>query len=121
MSAFVVSNKHLNTIISYAIEKEYFYGIDGSPEAMGEILFNENIRSVNYRYGDEIENNTYQFERVNVSEFTARGIIKLVKCLDYQSCECPDYEQTKAFKALRSLVWNLSSELPEEEGLPWAI
>lgn len=65
MSAFLVSDKHINTMVSYAMRHGAYVRINGWQTAMSmnqrklaqqvaEILKAENIRSMKSRYGDRL-------------------------------------------------------------------
>lgn len=58
MSAFIVSHKHINALVSAMLDAQVSYW-DGhtriyvtrhNAEEVGRILLDENVRSVNYRY-----------------------------------------------------------------------
>jgi hypothetical protein len=96
MSAFIVSHKHIDALISAMLDARMFYW-DGhnrvyvtrdNAEEVGRILLEENVRSVLYRYGGRIGDRP----RPPVQ------IIKAVHCLDYQSCETEDWETTLAWR-----------------------
>jgi hypothetical protein len=50
LSAWVVSNAHIDVLVNAAAE----YGVLGEaqPQRLGQQLWHENVRSVNYRYGE---------------------------------------------------------------------
>lgn len=110
MSAFVVSHKHINTLIT-------FWGQHCNPNASlrecqqtGEKLLTENIKSVNHRYelNDTLPDD-YLYSRVhllNNEPITLIQIIKAVNCWQYQSCEHDDAEKTEA--------WRIASQIKEE-------
>ena len=47
-------------------------------------------------------------------------VLKLVRCLDYQSCETDDWEMTLAAQQLRWISGEAISRLPGYEGADWS-
>ena len=101
MSAYIVNDKTINAIVSYAMDK----GLNvNNPQELATMLMNENVRSVNYRY-NETTKQAIKFEYVKgVSLDMFYGAIN---CLNYQSCECNDYEQSKAFNWMNNALLEL--------------
>lgn len=114
MSAFICSDKHIATIaVNYA-------ALVGQPEAAQEIadaLLATNVQSVNYRYQEDTAIEPCSLEEVETGLSTA-DLIALCNCLDYQSCERPDYRNdlleriTAQFKAndrtgIKSPLWSI--------------
>lgn len=79
----------------------------GELEALGQTLLDENVRSVNHRYGEATPSPLYRFVPVDLdSAAKASGVplpplvLKSVACLKYQSCETPDHESSRAWAFL---------------------
>lgn len=104
MSAFMCSPTHILTVAR---------GIASDPtnhseiHGIAKILFAENERSVRYRYNDpsdmlydtdDVLGLYFRAELNRTPEVTERQLVKLIACLDYQSCECRDYSETPAAK-----------------------
>jgi hypothetical protein len=121
MSAWLVSENHINAIISFALD----HGVDlpkgASPAKTCRILTNENVRSLSARYGgrdflDEWKRHAkkYRFEKIDdIGELTARlakgrsrnlGLavptmdemavaVQIIKC-----CDCYDYQSCETDK-----------------------
>ena len=85
MSAFICSDRHIATI---AVAYSKLTGED--PQPIADELAQINVDSVNYRYED-----TTPYEQVDLTEavdiYQPNDLVALCKCLDYQSCERPDY------------------------------
>lgn len=124
MSAYVVSDETIDTIVSFVMRNPnallntpYFYH---SGMRLGETLARENRRSVIYRYlhNAAIVKETkaiprYVFNEPAIMPHVSQVIAALTE-LDYQSCECPDYESTDAAKIWRAIARyavNFSNEL----------
>lgn len=99
--------------------------------AVARILMTENITSVCHRYDEEKEK--YYFEeltaditaadraRVKAIELTPVQLIKLIHCLDYQSCEHPGWNDSLAKRILDELEAILVYQIPGYEEAPWGI
>lgn len=58
-------------------------------------LKRQNIRSVNYRYKENTRFTKVNFDDANdAPAYHDWDIIGLLRCIDYQSCERPDYDDT---------------------------
>lgn len=102
MSAFIVSDYHINALVNWARLKgvTYYYagdrhGIAEHPVATGCVLAMQNTASVNARYNDNAESD-YTYERF-ATDITPVQVLKAVNCLDYQSCETDDWPTTQAY------------------------
>ena len=128
MSAFIVSDTHINALVRYASRHNVraFYGnplamfkVKDNEQATAELLLAENVRSVNYRYRDnEIMTITYD---PGAPILTAIQAIKAAHCLRYQSCECDDFEESIAFKLIEAIIADAIPRLDGYESASWAI
>ena len=133
MSAFVCSEKHINTIVGYgSLNKVTFYtsppgapggvrnDIYGNETKVSSLLLNENIRSVNGRYQENGEFQVLQFKQLALNT-SAVQVLKLINCLIYQSCENDDFNQSDAYKALKAIEGAAIRNLPGYDDAQWAI
>jgi len=87
---------------------------------IANILWQENIRSVCYRYpdvteatapgpiGEEFTVDTEEFTRPHWHHFDAVQVIKAAKCYAYQSCEHETWEDSEANEYIRALIhWHI--------------
>jgi hypothetical protein len=134
MSAFIVSDTHINALVRYASRHKlsvYFNRQLGFPfgkerlnvhdneQAIAQILLDENVKSVNYRYRDnEVMSITYDR---GAPILTAIQAIKAAQCLRYQSCECDDFEESIAFKLIEAIIADAIPRLDGYESAQWAI
>ena len=99
------------------IDNALKHGGDGIPAVLANYLKAENIRSVNYRYSREYPITPCSLEDV-VDGLWPPDLIALCECLDYQSCEPPDYHPellntiTALFKSqcrhgIKSALWSI--------------
>lgn len=86
MSAFICSDRHIATIAHFVAN-----GNLESAQLIADNLKRENIRSVNYRYNEKT-----RAKPCDISDYwkeaSINDLVCLVHCLDYQSCERPDYD-----------------------------
>ena len=154
MSAYIVNPEHLGILGAYAALHRVVispWSHDQSVQAAQRVaigLARENIRSVTTRYPDDPDGQRpgpglkdaeiqeaaaiyagYFF--THPPHITPIQILRLIECLDYQSCETDDWPQTLAFRQLgwirgaatRSLPgydqaqWEFSRPIPEIEAL----
>jgi hypothetical protein len=146
MSAFICSPKHIATVAvaGFKVANDYdlhvYCGPDSeylrAPKPLAKLLMAENIRSVAYRYPKNVE-----CSRPGQSGFDDEALIeeagrltdvvdtpssivetlKLLNCVEYQSCETPGYDKTPAAYAIRSLREHLVAFLPGYAEAPWSI
>jgi hypothetical protein len=115
MSAFICSDRHIATIATrYANQ----IGQPQEAQAIADALLATNIDSVNYRHREDELVRACDLSEVAPDSFQAPDLVALCDCLDYQSCERPDYHNplletiTAAFKAtcrhgVASNVWSI--------------
>jgi hypothetical protein len=127
MSAFIVTDTHINALVRYASRHKVgiYYQHSSrlntydNEQAMAQILLDENVKSVNYRYGDS-ETMSINYDP-GAPILTAIQAIKAAQCLKYQSCETPDYEQSIAFKFIEAIISDAIPRLDGYESASWAI
>lgn len=129
MSAYVVPHAHIEALVRVAVEGPIgargdwsFYWTDSTkpggyvfvdPEhgdEIGRLLLAENIRSVIYRYDDEPDEHepasAYSFA-YRGRQLTALEALVAIHGYEYQACEHPEWESSKA----RALCADLKSSL----------
>ncbi len=139
MSAFLVSDKHINTILSYAnrhdvplYTKQNNYdrqNIDDL-QKLSQLLINENDKSVSERYNYTRQEPPikFKFETTKFSENSAEAhaqIIRLCNCYDYQSCETDDYYQSAAHEIVgcikNTATRNLIEAIDINDEIEWTV
>jgi hypothetical protein len=134
MSAYTVTENHIIYLVAAALSRRIRRGchnrfswvqvkypgdvthhiIDaGEMETVAEFaseLWQENVRSVNYRYqNDQADLTTYVIDPYKVDDllhawdFDPLEVLKAIDCLEYQSCEHPEWEASKAWSFLNRL------------------
>lgn len=138
MSAYVVSDKQVSAILqgvygtthagfnvwqfqSDSDSYHYVMGADKSQQQEANLLMAENVRSVNHRYKDEELTSSKVVLDRNAKPLPAIEVLKLIDNLEYQSCECDDWEQTEAYKLLCRYRKMLVPKLAGYEDAPWGL
>lgn len=119
MSAFVVSDSQISVVVNVwadavAILKSSESGVTDAGlglsrcQEVANILLRENVRSVNYRYNEKSRAGKVKFtRRVLYPMVPALQAIKYLECIDYQSCERPDYNKSDACAINRAMRLDL--------------
>jgi hypothetical protein len=102
---------------------------DIDPDRIGQALLAENVRSVIFRYRQCEPVGPYRHVPTYVGAvssevtrtLTALDVIKLAHCLEYQSCEHPEWETSWARAFLQSVVDAAVRELPGYDDAPWGL
>ena len=128
MSAFTVTNTHINALVRYASRHKITvaYGnptmrlnVSAHEQEVAQLLLNENIKSVNYRYS-ETETGYIEYDR-GAPILTAIQAIKAAQCLRYQSCEHPEYEGSIAELLVEAIISDAIPRLDGYNEAQWAI
>ena len=128
MSAFIVTDTHINALVRYASRHKITvaYGnptmrlnVSAHEQEVAQLLIDENIKSVNYRYS-EAETSLIEYDR-GAPILSAIEAIKAAQCLRYQSCEHSDFEESIAFKLIEAIISDAIPRLDGYESASWAI
>ncbi|MFA7279133.1 MAG: hypothetical protein WC100_03465 [Sterolibacterium sp.] len=139
MSAFIVENKHIDYLINAALNLErgpyaqqfswlrkYRGAIDAAEaakelDAIGQMLLNENWRSINARYREENAAPVYIFNENSYRHAVpdALQVLKSISCFEYQACESDDYEKTLTAQFCRELHNHYIPRLPGYDKAVW--
>ena len=132
MSAYIVSEKHIDVLVWAAFHYAesdlfaYYHNNDiervKSPNRIGTTLLNENIRSVNTRYGEDTPYCIYQYRRPkDNSLLTPAQVFRACDCYEYQACETHDYHSTKAASIIDGIRRNTIRKVPGYDNAIWGI
>ena len=114
MSAYIETFAHINYIAQYAVKRQehfhpspfsyYYQGERKIPtvDEIGQILWDENYRSVNYRYNEDNKAPIF-VSMSNTRSYDPAQIFKAINSLEYQSCETDDWDQTEAAAILDAI------------------
>ena len=145
MSAYMVSRNHIGFLVAAAVRDERFrYRFDGEIRrvsgsntdqltAIGQMLFDENRRSIEARYPDTLEDFaanaprdgddddfTYEHSRELFWQFKPLQIIQSVACYQYQACEHDGWGESEAKAFTDDLRLEATSALIRTDGsLVW--
>ena len=106
MSAFICSDKHIATLVIGINLLRYRPLPQETLQKHADMLKRENIRSVNYRYNERTKITPVKFEvdpAAVAATYTAADLNELARCLNYQSCERPDWETHLAYHLLNEM------------------
>ena len=126
MSAYLVGNYHIDCLLTFAKNRDaYLYndiykgGLrnadDNTLSMIGQVLTDQNQKSVNDRYKDNEKPVSYEFKSVSDRQLKPIEILKACNCYEYQACESSDYEQTNACKIIRAILKCAIRSLPGYE------
>ena len=118
MSAFIVSDEHIASLVSFAVANNTI--TSDLAQISATVLLDANITSVNVRYK---ENTTATIDYWSTPKkfLTPVQAIKAAKCLDYQSCEFDGYESSTAKKLINQIINSALYKLEGYDDAPWAI
>jgi hypothetical protein len=139
MSAFIVADCHIDGLITFAIDAKVSYWngttrisiTTQNATEVGQILLDQNVRSVGYRYNDRIDaaeknaSASYAFSRffgLPVAPLQkAITVLKSCPCFDYQACETDDYRTTLAHQIIDAIRGAAICALPGYDNAPWGL
>ena len=128
MSAFLVNDKHIDALLTWAINTTEYQTprkLDGmtvydQPDLIGQILVDANYRSLTARYGDKDQPHEYKFKHYPRT-LSPVEVIKACDCLNYQCCEFDEWPTTKAYRIMMDLREGAISKLAGMEEAAWEI
>lgn len=150
MSAFMVGDEHINTLIGWTLSKAHgvFSEIRWvvSPEdadrnpvgirstlgtnfrylnpetasVVGQILVDANAKSIEARY-EEDEFRIYEYNAPRTLSWNPVEIMSACSCYDYQSCESDDYKESEACAIIDAIRHLCISILCDQNHTPWEI
>lgn len=110
MSAWIVSKRHIDAIVTAAINAGLSRG--KTADQLGDMLWRENVASVSYRYREARPDVFYRFEPNALND--PWSLVKQLDCYDYQSCEHPEWEDSEAC----AIVNDLRAHIVKSLGMP---
>jgi hypothetical protein len=126
MSSYIVDKEHIEQIVLYVYKLKgidslnYYHNKERKEfNSMGNIaeeLSKANCEGVNYRYKDN--NNPYSFDDLSISNLKVKNplqVIQLIRCLEYQSCDSPNYENSLANTILKTMIDHIVSYMIQHE------
>lgn len=126
MSAFVVSDTHLRVITNAweKLDSQYLYHNgkrhDLTPQAVGQILRVQNVKSVNYRYQERRRYGMFEHRPLR-RHIDGIQLLKVLDCYEYQANETPNYERTLAAAIIQDIRRATITDLPGWDEAQWHI
>lgn len=90
-------------------------------DEVGRMLWQENHRSVSYRYSEAQVCREYVFVQRLPRPLDPVAVLKAAKCYEYQSEECADWRDTEAHEFIESLRSAAIAALPGYEMAAWEV
>ena len=115
MSAFICTDTQ------FAVVAKFLFDDAALTQSFANGLKRENIRSVNYRYKERSRFSPVKLAAVSdadIAYYTMHDALKLLECIDYQSCEHPTYDKVlyelastlliaRGARSSQSSVWSI--------------
>lgn len=122
MSAWIVSKRHIDALVTGIVGQEVGRAPNLTADEIGQVLWAENHKSVNYRYNEDTPVPVYTWERV---EIDASSLLKQLHCYAYQSCEHLGWSESSTKKWIDNLANVLDADgvgrLAAYNSAPWGI
>jgi len=154
MSAWIVNKVHIDAMVSAALvcaqenrSSFRWYDADGNHSheltytdteratQVGQMLWAENLASINARYVDTLDHpencpgpvgfegvlsvDKYRFTRT--PRIPPVAILKAISCYEYQSCEHEGWKTSQAYQFCASLRDHVINMLPGYDDAPWGL
>lgn len=128
MSAFICSDNHISVLVKWAAKHNVKFmrenptssnPVEGHEHEVFHILLAENYKSVNYRY-DEKDEPEDTYDRM-APLMRSIEIAKLCHSLGYQSCEHPEWDDSRAKALLHCIEQAAIRSLPGYDEAPWSL
>lgn len=104
MSAWIVAKPHIDALVQSLVVAG-LVPLDQATET-GQMLWKENHRSVNYRYGERRRTPSYTFTGIE-APLDPVVMVKQCGCYSYQTCEHPGWDKSKAKRLIDALAVHL--------------
>ena len=118
MSAFIVSDEHIASLVSFAVANNAITA--DLAQISATVLLDANVTSVNVRY-KENTTATIDYAKTPKKLLTPVQAIKAAKCLDYQSCEFDGYENSTAKKLINQIINTAIYKIDGYDKAEWSI
>ena len=147
MSAYMIDRNHVRYLVGAAMSRRIqgcsnafrwrfadgeLYGTDTAKATeLGQMLWDENRRSIEHRYPDTVEDfdnapgpidETYIYSQFQVAPFPDYDPVQVIKachCYEYQACEHPGWAGSEAKAVTDALLAAAVRALPGYEDAEW--
>jgi len=134
MSAFIVSDYHINVLVSWAANQHglnavsyYWQGarryVRDDAKRVANVLYAENVRSVNARCSEHEDPSNFHYQPVALgyAHSTPVQIIKACHCYEYQACETDDWGDSEACAIIDGIKKSAVRILPGYDEADWEL
>lgn len=118
MSAWFVSKRHIDILVTYAQERVKHDPLVETPDKLGAALWEENARSLDARYGERPDVPEYTWEKVVASP---GQVAKALSSYDYQTCEHDAWQAgTPIYDLTRAMAFGLLLDVKGADEAEWS-
>ena len=132
MSAFILDVEHIHTLLMTGLEGAPLRWYFGNPthcgeltadtaSAVGQMLIDANIASVDHRYRESNIRIEYTYRRLRHAGWNTGELLSALHGYEHQACETPDWTSSEAYAFCRELERKLIRRVPGYTDGPWAI
>ena len=125
MSSYIVDKEHIEQIVLYAYKLKgvnslnYYHKkeriIFESVGNVAEELSKANCEGVNYRYDENYKPYDFDLSYGNLHVKNPLQVIQLIRCLEYQSCDNPNYDNSLGNTILKTITEHIVSYMIQHE------
>ena len=120
MSAFICNNSHVTALAVYAARNRMLGWTDANQ--IGEMLHAENVKSVNYRYGEATQPDFALCEWAAFQVFSRVQVVKAARCLDISPASIPAGRRATPAHLVRAIIAAIPrGTLPGWDEAEWEI
>ncbi len=110
MSAYIVANGHIDILVAAA--QQYGTLGDQDPQAAGQMLWDENFASVNFRYSDAQPVEAYELHTTDKALHPV-VVLKALGAYEYQSDQREDWETSAPHAFITRIQSVIYAQYPE--------
>lgn len=124
MSAFTVNQAHIDALVLAGVQYRIVDALPDTMAELGQLLWDENYRSVNYRYSESEHAPEYRDpprRGIIGRRLVDAAIAKAVHCYEYQSCEHPEWRDSKAAQFCDALKAAVLRNIAGYDAAPWEV
>lgn len=134
MSAYIVSDYHINVLVNWAASRHggnavsYYWershrDVRHDTARIASVLHAENVRSVNARYKDCQPAHGFKYRPLALGYLNLQPvqIIKACHCYAYQACEAEGWEQSEAKAIIDAIEAAAVRSLDGYEDADWSL
>lgn len=124
MSAYICTAETFAAIATFGELKQITHPITRKRMSCIEVaslLYAENVASVNYRYEESTDATLPSASFYHYKQIPALHILSCLACLEYQSCEHPEWHGSVASQLIDMIRRRAIAALPGYDDAPWGI